>query len=357
MRMMKKHLRRLANDERGANAVLIALLIIPMMGVGALALDLSAQHAERTQLQLGADAAALGVAASCAKDESTCASTAVATANGLITANSGTPVPGAAEIELLDLDTNTVRLVAGADFPHFLESLIDTDDDPYSTTVRARATARWGTPEGGSTIPLAVAECELERHFDPGTQQAGAPFILQLIGPGKSPKLPEECGPNYPGGFGWLEGDDMDGDGEPDCEVVVEVDVPEPGVPGKSDTKAGGCPDDYLADLIGTTVLIPLYDSFTPDGSGSQGSYNISRFAAFYITGYHIASGKCDPPGVKSGSDCYLPGEANKPGFTGGEFGVQGYFVRYVAIGEDFDLPDVPGSGSGGGLVIVRLIG
>ncbi|KRE29996.1 TadE/TadG family type IV pilus assembly protein [Agromyces sp. Soil535] len=352
---MRKHFRRVAHDERGANAVLITLLIVPMMGVGALALDLSAQHAERTQLQLGADAAALGVAASCAEDESACTSTAVATANDLITDNSGTPVSGAAEIELLDLDENRVTVAAAADFPHFLESLIDSDDDPYSTTVRARATAEWGTPDGGFTIPLAIAECELSSHFDPGTQTAGAPFILQLIGPGKSPKGPADCAPGYPGGFGWLEGDDVDGDGDADCEVLVEVGVPEPGVPGKSDTKAGGCPDDYIADLIGTTVLIPLYVAFTPSSAGTNGSYSISRFAAFHITGYHIASGKCVvPPNVKVGANCYLPGEEHAPGFSG-EFGVQGYFVKYVAIGEDFDLGDVPGGS--GGLVVVRLIG
>ena len=79
-----------------------------------------------TQLQLGADAAALAVAASCAEDESTCASMAEATANGLIAANGATPVIGAAAIELLDLDANTVRVAATAEFPHFLASLIDS---------------------------------------------------------------------------------------------------------------------------------------------------------------------------------------------------------------------------------------
>lgn len=353
MRRMKYSFRSIARDERGANAVLIALLLVPMMGVGALALDIGAQHAERTQLQHGADAAAMAVAKSCAKDEAACNSSAEATGTDFVSDNGGIPVSGAAEIESLDLDDNVVTLAAAAEFPHFLASLIDSDEDPDSTTVRARASAEWGSPVSGSTIPLAVAECELSRHFDPGTETAGDPFILQLIGPGKSPKLPAECGPGYPGGFGWLTGDDTTGDGVPDCTVVVEVDVPESGVPGKSDTKAGGCPDDYIAKLLGETILIPLYDSYTEGSGGSAGSYNISRFAAFTVTGFHVPSGKCDPPGTKVGSDCYLPGESKKPGFIGGEFGLQGYFVRYVAIGEDFDLGDSPD----GGLSIVRLIG
>lgn len=331
--------------------MLIALLLVPLMGVGALALDISAQHAERTQLQLGADAAALAVAASCSINAAECGATAEEIANNAIAANGGTPVPGGAEIEWIGDDT--VRVWAAAEFPHFLASLVDDDADPASTLVRARADAAWGVPDGGATIPLAVAECELEKHFDPDSEE-GEPFILRLIGPGKAP---EDCAPGYPGGFGWLEGDDVDGDGDADCEVEVEAGEPEPGVPGASDTKAGGCPDDYIAELIGTTVLVPLYDAYTPGSAGSSGSYNITRFAAFYITGYHIASGKCVvPPNVKDKSSCYVPGEVDRPGFKGGEFGLQGYFLRYVSIGEEFE-DDEDEETPDGGLGTARLIG
>jgi hypothetical protein len=352
MRELTRRVRGLVHDERGANAVLIAMLLVPMMGFGALALDVSAQHAERTQLQHGADAAAMAVARECAADESICNGSAAAVGNAYIGDNGGTPVAGAAEIESLDLDDNLVTLAASAEFPHFFASLIDSDADPYHTTVRARATAEWGTPEGGATIPLAVAECELERHFDPGTETAGDPFILRLIGPGGGARLPDDCAPGYPGGFGWLEGDDIDGDGDADCEVIVEVGVPEAGDPGRSDTGAGGCESNYIIDLLGTTILIPIYDAYTPGSGGADGSYNISRFAAFYMTGYKVASAPCDQ--VSHAGACYMPGETNAPGFIGGEFGIQGYFVRYVEIGEDFDLGD--GGGEDGGLVVVRLI-
>lgn len=343
------------SDERGANAVLIVFLLIPMMAFAAIAVDFSAQHAERIQLQNGADAAALAIARECAQNESACtASAAETTGNTLITSNSGTPVDGAAEVEELDLTDNLVTVAAAADFPHFFASLVDSDEDPNNTVVRARAIAEWGSPEKGTTIPLAIAECELTRHFDPGTETSGDPFILLLIGPGSGSKKPEECAPGYPGGFGWLEGDDTNGDGIPDCTVIVEEDVPEPGVPGKSDTKAGGCPSDYITALLGKTVLVPLYDSFTGGSTGSSGSYNISRFAAFKVTGYSVPSAPCISPNVKSAGSCYLPGEQSRPGFAGGESGLQGYFVRYVAIGEDFDLGD---GSPDGGLTIARLIG
>ncbi|MBM7831990.1 Flp pilus assembly protein TadG [Agromyces cerinus] len=353
MRRLKSRIRRVLHDERGSNAVLIAFLLVPMLGFGAMALDVSAQHAEHAQLQHGADAAALAVASSCARDETACTTTADVDAQEYVNGNAAIPVEGTADVTI-DKANRTAQVTAEATFPHFFASLIDSDDDPSSTTVRSTAVAEWGSPESGETIPLAIAECELTRHFDPGTEEQGDPFILLLIGPGKGDKKPDECAPGYPGGFGWLEGDDIDGDGDADCKVAVEVGVPEPGVPGKSDTKAGGCPDDYITKLIGTTVLIPIYDSFTEGSSGSHGSYNVKEFAAFYITGYHIASAKCEPPGAKSGSDCYLPGESKAPGFKGGEFGLQGYFKRYVAIGEDFDLGEVTPNG---GLKVAKLIG
>lgn len=353
MQRVREIIDGIRRDERGANAVLIAFLMVPLMAIGALALDVSAWHAERTQLQAGADAAALAVAADCAISEATCASNQGTVSAGMVAENRGTPVPGAADVEEFDVDENVVTVAAAAAFPHIFASLVDSDEDPGHSMIRARATAVWGSPEGGSTIPLAIAECELSRHFDPGTETSGDPFILLLIGPGKGAKKPDDCAPGYPGGFGWLEGDDIDGDGTPDCTVDVQVGVPEDGVPGSSDTKAGGCPDDYIAKLLGETVLIPLYDSYTAGSGGSSGSFLISRFAAFTVTGYHVASGKCDAPGVKVGSDCYLPGEAGKPGFKGGEFGLQGYFVRYVAIGEDFELGD---DSPDGGLSVARLI-
>ena len=56
--------------ERGASAVLFALLLIPILGMGAIAVDVGALYAEKAQLQNGADAVALEVAIACAKDES-----------------------------------------------------------------------------------------------------------------------------------------------------------------------------------------------------------------------------------------------------------------------------------------------
>lgn len=349
-------------DERGAVAVTVALLIIPLLVCFAFVVDAGILHWEKGQLQNGADAAALAVGQDCAAEGTSCLSGADALATSMAGSNAN---DGQASTEFDELTVNassgTVRVTAttlndeGSTIRHPFASMVA----PSSSTMTASAAVEWGSPVSGTTIPLAVAECELTRHFDPGTQVAGAPFILELIsssgggggggggkGGGKGGGSgPVDCAPGYPGGFGWLDGDN--------CVIDVEVGVAVPGVPGASDTKAGDCPDDYLSDLLGETVLIPLYDAYTPGSAGSHGSYSISRFAAFLITGHNIASGKCTAPGSKSGVGCYLPGESGRPGFTGGQFGIQGSFVRYVAIGEEFDLGE---GGPDGGLSIVRFI-
>lgn len=347
---------RATRDERGAVAVTVALLIIPLLVCFAFVVDAGILHWEKGQLQNGADAAALAVAQDCAAEGTACVAGAGALATGIAGDNAN---DGQAATEFDELTVNpgsgTVRVVAttlndeGSTIRHPFASMVA----PGASTMIARAAVEWGSPVSGFTIPLAVAECELTRHFNPGTEEAGEPFILELIGPGKSPKKPAECAPGYPGGFGWLEGEDTDGDGTPDCEVEVEAGVAEPGVPGSSDTKAGGCPNEYLSQLLGETVLVPLYDAYTEGSAGSHGSYNITRFAAFRITGHHVASGACLAPGVKEGAGCYLPGEPEKPRFAGGQFGIRGSFVRYVAIGEDFELGE---GGTDGGLTVVRFI-
>ena len=68
-------LRMLGRDERGAVAVIVALMLGTgvLTGIGALVIDVGQIYQERAELQNGADAAALAVAKSCATG--TCAPT------------------------------------------------------------------------------------------------------------------------------------------------------------------------------------------------------------------------------------------------------------------------------------------
>jgi len=49
-------------SERGAVAVMVALLLVVLLGFGALAIDASMLYAQKIQLQNGSDAAALAIA-------------------------------------------------------------------------------------------------------------------------------------------------------------------------------------------------------------------------------------------------------------------------------------------------------
>jgi hypothetical protein len=90
---MQRLTRRLRRDERGAAAVVLSLLMVPLLGFTALAVDAGAVYAEKARLQTAADAAALAVAQDCARGN---CGDMLATA----TVAWGTPGAGTAELPL-----------------------------------------------------------------------------------------------------------------------------------------------------------------------------------------------------------------------------------------------------------------
>lgn len=336
MRRMKRATRRLIRSERGANAVLIAFLLVPMMGFGALALDISAQHAERQQIQRGVDAAAIAVASACARDEGTCAGASSEVSADFVAANNGTPVDGVVESAVPDTDENEVTVVASADFPHFFASLVDSDSDPNSTTVRADATAEWGNPISGGTFVLAFGYCEF---LD------AVPGDLILVQNDTTERRACE-GTVARGGFGWLV--------SPEC--TVEINVADPWVDGT--TGAAGsqiCSDvfrndpernAYLESMIGTVQLVPIYDDCRREGTTTSGSsdcpganneFHLITFAAFRITGMVF-------PGINRP-------DPSAPACTRSCTGIQGEFIEYVELGAGYELGEAPD----GGVTVVRL--
>ena len=84
MQRLTLALRRRLHGERGATAVMFALLLVPMLGFTAIAVDVGALYAERARLQVGADAAAIAVAQDCSRGN---CGDMLATAQALIDAN------------------------------------------------------------------------------------------------------------------------------------------------------------------------------------------------------------------------------------------------------------------------------
>lgn len=139
--------------EDGAAAILVAVMIVALLGVGALTVDAGALYAERRQMQTAADAAALaGVQA--------LPDTAQAQSLAAQYAQANTHAAGAAQVQTsqhwsssLGPDTIKVRLV-DSDFDLFLARFLGQD----STSVGAEATARMGSPTtyGSGLMPFGI---------------------------------------------------------------------------------------------------------------------------------------------------------------------------------------------------------
>ncbi|MFF2273462.1 pilus assembly protein TadG-related protein [Agromyces sp. NPDC058136] len=327
--------------ERGASAVLVAVMLVPLIGAGAIAVDVGALVSERTELQNGVDGAALALAAACAKNEATCASGATATAQSYVVGNTTLPYDPVANAPSLNTAGNVVTVTAGADVDHYLARVFA---GAGAETVHASGSAEWGTPVAGSTLPLAIGACEFEE-FPPIDPNATPTKILVEY----NTEARRGCDPTFsPGGFGWLDA----------VDCLADIDLTAGSVWHKADrgnnlSKSGcdvgsGDPDTDLALRLGSTVLIPIYDSFKKvngtcseanNASGGKICFHIEQFAAFVLTGFKL-----------SGPNTYT--DPTAPRCNGSCRGLQGYFVKYVSVDEAFEL----GDGDGEGLSVVRMI-
>jgi Flp pilus assembly protein TadG len=325
---MRRMMRR---SERGGVAVWVAMSIIPLLVVIALVADVGMLYWEKGQLQNGADSAALAVAQNCGNDPAGCS----AEANGVAANFAGSNVndiEANASISEFSVSgssgsvrVTTSTLEGGATaIAHPFTSLFA----PGATTVTATAKAVWGVPVSGQTIPLAIAECELAERL--ATVGSTPPTRILIRNDTNA-----TCPSGGAGGFGWLA--------DADCSVQVADDGVVLGTVGNNENGTG-CPTDFALSLLGTTVLVPLYDYSAGTGASPTDPvrYTISRFAAFYITGVKPRGGA---------SAVYLGGSPLTPVFPGPARGIQGYFVRYVELSEALEI----GNGPNYGLMVVRL--
>ncbi len=325
-----------ADRDRGASAVLVGLLLVPLLGFAAIAVDIAAMHADRQMLQTGADAAALAVAQDCARGE--CGDSA-ATASSMATANDPFGGPAEATITRLDTDAGIVTVRTDSSREHFFAQVVGFDD---AADLAAAATARWGVPaRGAGVLPYVLSYCEL-------IWQAGASPVYEdgvLVGV-EFPEDPQavtfeftktsdsSCtGPSgnvLPGGFGWLTA--SAGCTGPTVEAGGWV----PSAPGES--PPNGCsPADFNA-LRGETVLIPVFD-VSNEAGGANGEYRILGFAAFTLLEYEFTGQYVSPGGRNLCRNAGLDPQARC---------LQGTFERFVDASGDYELdPDGPQLGVG----------
>jgi hypothetical protein len=336
--------------ERGAVAVMVALLMVPLMGFAAVAVDVAAINADHQQLQIGADAGALAIAEACARGNH-CTDTTEAqtwrqnTAEELAVANKNDGKASAQVVEKVTYQAGEVTVWTSGERDHWFApvfEVIDPDGEFDHTTVRAKATAEWPRPGGGmAKLPLTFSLCELYEQtgqkIDPSTRRLDVPhtnveMTIYLTGTGKSDsKCQGPSGNEVAGGFGWIT---------PDSGTCVTTSTAGDTVhssPGASVPNSKDCSPDYLASLVGRTVALPVFDQHSLDKGGANATYRIYGYAAFQLTGYYLGGQYDLNPGTCKGSDTCI----------------RGRFVPYAELIDDFySDPAAPGLGG----ATVRLI-
>lgn len=287
---------RTLKDDDGVVAVITAVLLVVLLGFGAIVVDLGALYAERRQLQNGADAAAIAVAQDCAAGSCGSAS-ATATTFANANSNDGTSVAGVTfpTASSARVDTSTREPGGSLAVTHWLAPVIGID----ASQVTARATASWGAIGGAGTMPIAASLCEWDL-FTGGAGIAALPtpdstIYLHTQSQAATNACGGPAGQTIPGGFGWL---DVDGSGTCNAQVSVGTVGGDTGTPPPGPASTTGCTDAFWASLIGQTTLLPIFEAVS--GSGINAVYTIRGFAAFVLTGYRFntdaVNAPCGPP-------------------------------------------------------------
>jgi hypothetical protein len=325
------------DDERGAVSVLVAMLLVVLLGFGAIAVDVGMLYAERTQLRNGADAAALAIAQKCAKNvaDPDCSATS-ALAAALTNGNAN---DGLSNIKstVLDKAARTVTVTAGAqekgrtpnEVSLFFARVLGMD----SAEVNAPASVRWGSPEKGTTpFPITVSVCQVRNSTN----------IMQLLQlHGKNANVDCNYGPSgafVEGGFGGLKQDTGQ------CGAFIDIAKSTAGgdtgnnAPPNCEATLNGWAADMTANKD-VFVLLPIFNSVT--GTGTNAVYGLTTFAAFKVAGWKVGSSglpytfRNRTPDVPANLECKEPCR-----------GIIGTFVKYVSLANGYTLGPVNPDGA-----------
>lgn len=333
--------------DRGSITVIVALLMVVLLGSVAIAVDVGKIYSERSQLQSGADAAAIATAQKCARDpgDALCSTT-----SDLVTSLANqNALDGSSKVLSIELDktARTVRVNTSAKETGAADNSVslffaDILGIP-SKEVGARSSATWGSPRAGRTaFPLAFSICQVKGHVDGSLQR------LQEHGKGANPGcLYGPSGAAVEGGFGWLAPDAGKCGGTIDLALSQGGSDPGNNAPGNCSTELNRWANEITAgrEII---VLLPVFNKVVGTGSGAV--YGLVSFAAFKVTGwkfsgdaglpYEFQSGVSTTTGVTSATEC-----------SGSCRGLIGSFVKYVSLADGYTLGPVDEYGA----TIVRM--
>ncbi|GAA1429494.1 hypothetical protein GCM10009616_11690 [Microlunatus lacustris] len=261
-----------SRNEHGAVAVMVALLMVPLIGFVAVSVDVAALWSQRQQLQTGADAAALAIAADCLRGS--CGSPAQ-TATTLARANLGSGTP-TATVTARSPASVTVRNTAAADLV-FAPVL-----GFRSATVTTEAKAAWGAPTGGvGVLPVLLNYCEYSYQTAGGLPASTAERTLLMSQTSVSSCTASWFGDYEPGGFAWSRANHTG------CITSTRVGS-EVEVGTSTSPPSNGCTEDYVGSLHNRTVLLPVFRSGRGDKNDAH--VQVYGYAAFTLTGYNLGS-------------------------------------------------------------------
>lgn len=335
--------------ERGAIAIVAAILVTALIGLGAVAVDLGQVYAERAQLQNGADSTALAIAQECYK-ANTCTNAnsaswltwAQSLANGNANDNATTiksvVFSGTANSTQVTVTTSTLDGTTGAGFltPMFSKAL-----NVSPVTVGAVATAAFSPLSQGSAFPLALSNA----CWDLNGRSVGD--IMQMeYKPASTCTGP--AGHAIPGGWGWLARSSP-------CQAVTAVGqdwVPQqPGNPPPTDCYA------VLTQWITTLQsggavygTFPVFDQ--AQAGGANGVFHIIGYATLRLYGWKFGE---TSPYAYNNTAAALTGLGINPIFAcsaGVDRCVIAQFVRYDTV----DSSQGGGQGQDLGTPVISLI-
>ncbi len=315
-------MRRLRSD-RGAVAVLTALLLVPLLVVAALVVDIGASYVQRRQLQNAADASALAIAQDCGKGA--CGDYA-STAISFTKSN----VPDRDVTATTSLNGNSVTVRTSEKVNYAFGPVIGVNDN----IVAAQATASWLSPNGGTAIlPLIISRCSFDAQVaaHAGSLAGTTPTTIYLSKSAGGGQCFPQSGNAVPGGFGWLKTNAAACTATSTLAATYVYSDPGNHVPSSCQTS------NFTAQL-GKTILLPLFDA--AGGNGSHAWYHLYGYAAFRLTGYDFA-------GQYS---AYSPPDTQSP-CSRNDRCLRGYFLKYVELSDNFTYGDTAGPDLGARIV------
>ncbi len=316
-------------DDRGAVAVLTALLLVPLLVCAALVVDIGASYVQRRQLQNAADAAALAIAQDCGK--ASCgdySSTAAFFASNNVPNWDATPTTDRQVTTSFNGNSVTVRAAKLVNYA--FGPVIGVDNN----TVAAQATASWLSPNGGTAIlPLTISRCSFDAQVaaNAGSLAGQTPTTMYLSKSANAGQCFPNSGNAVPGGFGWLMANAAACTATSTLAAQYVYSDPGNSVPST-------CQTSNFTDQLGKTILLPLFD--TVGGTGSNAWYHLYGYAAFRLIGYNFASQYT----------AYSPPDTQPP-CSGSDRCLRGYFLRYVEPSDNYTYGGAAGPDLGARIV------